>query len=366
MSLISRGREKIYYNINITGYPNPGQFDKEAKFNVALNQALIEDASQYQFLLHKFKIDTESIPLFHVDIQQPQPPVTNNTNFLTNYYLYTSYAGNLYSVPLLFSNPYYPPARVVKTTTTGVYYDNRDSLFAIYHFQSFLDMVNNAIYQLYNIAGISVAVPFFYYNSSLEKVQFFKNTSDTNMIYFSINQHPYIGEAFQTIWYHNFPIPNKVPVFSHVMPSFVLPEDNVTLPAGNFIKITQSYQAMSSWASVNRILFISSKLPIKREFYPVANSNGILNETITSYENLVSMNIICSFLFSITASGDYRTHIVYSSPTIDTADLIEMTSSGAIREIDVEVMWSDKYGNVFPLHLGPNKQVNIRFAFVRK
>ena len=79
----------------------------------------------------------------------------------------------------------------------------------------------------------------------------------------------------------------------------------------------------------------------------------------------MSMNIIFSFLISSTVAGDYRTNIVYSSSTVDTADLIEM-SSGSIRELDIEVMWGDKRGNVFPITLGPNKQINIRLAFIRK
>ena len=65
-------------------------------------------------------------------------------------------------------------------------------------------------------------------------------------------------------------------------------------------------------------------------------------------------------------SGEYRTNIVYSSPTVENADLITMTNSGKLKNIDVDVKWSDKYGNVYPIMLGHNKQVNIRYAFIKK
>ena len=91
-----------------------------------------------------------------------------------------------------------------------------------------------------------------------------------------------------------------------------------------------------------------------------------LNDGLESYENILSMNIICSFLFASTRAGDYRTNLVFSSASVDTADVIEMTNSGAIRELDVEVKWSDKYGNVYPIMLGFNKQVNLRYAFIKK
>ena len=126
--------------------------------------------------------------------------------------------------------------------------------------------------------------------------------------------------------------------------------------------MTQEYHAMSSWASINRILFVSNKLPIRREFYPIVGNNG----ASSAYENLLSMNIICSFLFASTNAGDLGTNLVYSSASVNTADVIEMTNSGAIRDIDVEVKWSDKNGNVYPVRLGVNKQVNIRFAFIKR
>jgi len=86
MSLIPRS--KIYYNINITSNTKDGEFESDAKFSVVLNQALIDDVSQYQFLLQKFKIDSESIPLFHVDLVQPQTPVVLPNPYITNYMVY--------------------------------------------------------------------------------------------------------------------------------------------------------------------------------------------------------------------------------------------------------------------------------------
>ena len=121
----------------------------------------------------------------------------------------------------------------------------------------------------------------------------------------------------------------------------------------------QEYAAMSSWGSINRILFVSNKLPVRREFYPVVNASGVFSESFVSYENLVSMNIICSFVFASTHAGDYRTNLSYATATVDSSDLIDMPSTTPIREIDIEVFWSDKYGNVFPITLGVNKQVNV-------
>ena len=121
---ISRPREKTYYNINIASNPSPGEFESDAKFSVLFQQPLIDDVGKYQLLVEKFKIDSESIPLFHIDILRPQPLVIQNMNFITNYHIYLLFMGNVYTAPILFSAPFSKPARIVDTVTTGVYYDS--------------------------------------------------------------------------------------------------------------------------------------------------------------------------------------------------------------------------------------------------
>ena len=367
-------KEKIYYNVNITGKSTKGSFTSDASFNVFLNQSVLDDVSKYQFLVEKFKIDTESIPLFYVDIQNPQPPVINNTNFITNYTIYCfNNTGALCSVPVLYSNPTNTPARIVKTDPSGnVYYDKQDECFAIYSYDVFISCINDAFNQLFFDAQLTAYQPsFFQYDHTLEKICYYSYSAPPLIpfpmqIYFSMNLHPFIGEAFNSIWYENGVPGIDDDVYSINIESNPLLQNIVSLAGNNYIKMIQEYQAMSSWASINRILFVSQKLPIKREYYPISNTNGITTDSLSSYENLVSMNIICSYLFPSTTPSDYRTNITYSSPTIDNADLIEMTNSGPLRELDIQVLWSDKNGNIFPVQLGYNKQVNIRLCFLRK
>ena len=193
-------KSKFYYNINITSNPKPGEFESDANFSVVLNQALINDAHLYQFLLQKFKIDTESIPLFHVELQQPQPPVVNNTNYITNYIVYVVVGGVKYEVRLLYSRPHMLRARVIKTEGGLVYYDNREFVFAVYSYDFFITMVNDAIRTLYLNSGIADDPPFFAYDHDSEKISFYQ--SDANVVYFSMNLFPYVGEGFNTTWYY--------------------------------------------------------------------------------------------------------------------------------------------------------------------
>jgi len=268
-------REKIYYNINIVSNPMPGEFESTARFNVVLNQALIDDVSQYQFMLQKFKIDSESIPLFYVELLQPQIPVVNNTNFITIYYVYLVYNGDIYSTPLLYSAPWYGPAKITRRNDTvppTVYYDNREELFAIYSYDIFISMINDAITLIYEQAGL-VNPPFFQYNHLTEKIEYNK-VDGPDMLYFSNNLHPYIGEAMNTIWYVVRPPLITTDVFSIQLETDTRLQTINDVGGVEYIKMIQEYKAISSWANINRILFVSHRLPIRREFYPVKIAVG--------------------------------------------------------------------------------------------
>ena len=241
-------------------------------------------------------------------------------------------------------------------------------MFAVYSYSFFITLVNEAIVQFFVAAALPGATPFFAYGPITENINYYTPTTATPTVYFTKNLFPYLGEGFNSTWWYVKPPLITDDVFSLNVESNPLIQETVVILSTSFIKTVQEYKAISSWASINRILFVSNKLPVRREFYPMAGNDGIINNfaNTQAYENLLSMNIICSFLFASTNAGDYRTNLVYSSATVDTADTIELTNSGMIRELDVEVKWSDKYGNVYPVRLSANKQVNIRFAFIQK
>ena len=359
---MSKLHDKFYYNIIIPGNPKDGEFESDAKFETILNQDLLNIASDFKMMVQKFRIDSERIPFFHVDLKQPQPAVTNNTNFITNYVVSAVINGVLYSHNVLWSNPSYIPARIAMTNqnTGDIYYDNRSPCFAVFSYQKFLDSVNYAIMQCFSDASVS-SPPFLKYDTTTEKIKFYTPiVTRLFTVYFSINLFNYVGEGFRYTFHYKKPTLITTDVFTiDVIDSI----DNVTT---DYIIMTQEYKAISSWASINRILFVSNKLPINREFFPVANSNGVISNNASSYSNLVTMNILVSFLVSSTSAGDYRTNITFSSQDVDNSDLVDLVSNGGIREIDIEVFWCDKYGNVFPVRLGRNKEIDLRLVFVRK
>ena len=357
--------EKIYYNVIINGNPREDQYYEPAKFSVLLNQNLIDDASKYVMIVQKFKIDSESIPLFHVQLLQPQPKVVGNIGFVTKYIVYLNYNGVVYQAPLLYNKPYGPTPPIIKTNPDGtVIYDNTNNMFAIYSYDLFLEMVNTAIANVCQQAGIS-PVPFFEYNGLTEKISFFVPSGFTGQLYFSKSLLPFIGEGFRTTYYFYNPPGINAKVFSIDVRQ--LSFNTQTVGSNTYTVVGQEHKAISSWASINRVLFTSSYLPITREFFPVQKNEGILvNNNMKSYQQLANMGIISSFLIDSTNAGDHRTSIIYSNQTLDGSDIIEMRSQVPIKNIDIDVHWCDKFGNIYPLFLADGKQVDVRLAFIRR
>jgi len=199
----------------------------------------------------------------------------------------------------------------------------------------------------------------------VKKIKYYMPDGFNGQLYFSRNLHPFIGEGFSTNYYAINPVGINEKVFSINVRIFTFNEQTIGLTA--YIVMTQEYKAISSWACINRVLFVSNDLPITREFFPVNDTRGLLiNNGTDAYRKMSNIPIITSFLIDSSNAGDYRTAIIYGTTDIDNSEIIEMPTKRPINEIDIEVYWSDKFGNVYPLVLAEGKQIDIRLAFIKK
>ena len=88
-------------------------------------------------MLQKFKIESESIPLFQIDVQQPHSYVIPGNNYFTNYKIFTVVGGITYSIRLEFNRVGYKPVRIVKTHGGNYWYDNRDLIFEVFSYDNY-------------------------------------------------------------------------------------------------------------------------------------------------------------------------------------------------------------------------------------
>jgi len=81
---------------------------------------------------------------------------------------------------------------------------------------------------------------------------------------------------------------------------------------------------------------------------------------------MTALPIISIFYPQTTDAGDFRGKIIYSTDNVDDGDKIDLLGSTPLRNIDIQVLWSDNFNNIYPLKLLPGKQVSMRLCFIRK
>ena len=163
--------DRIHYNINIqhsragagNGLTSP------AIFSESLARPLINNPSEWDVLINKFKIDTFSIPITIVKLREYQP-VRTDGKYLTDYNVQIIHNGYVYSAPCYFKPEHQSldtTPLVVNTREDGqVKYDNTHETFFVYSYQHILDMINDAIEEVYAEAGIVDSSPFFQYSNN--------------------------------------------------------------------------------------------------------------------------------------------------------------------------------------------------------
>ena len=158
--------DRIRYNINIQhdrtavglGVTSP------AVFSEALARPLINNPSEWDVLINKFKIDTFSIPITIVKLQEYQPE-PRHAVYLTDYWVHLDVNGEKFSKQCKFipEESHYPGPTVVNRRADGwVKYDNTHENFFEYSIEHFLEMINTAISDAFSDANLSNPTNFEY------------------------------------------------------------------------------------------------------------------------------------------------------------------------------------------------------------
>lgn len=441
--------DKIYYNITI-GYDESKMVAKERPTSNATTQvdvldAIVDNTSLYDMCISKFRLDTFSIPLVIPELKQPQK--ITDSKIELNYWvkLFTSEKTNegtfkfeekktsyLKLIPKQFNKSYKvkkdkattpanyisitdgyeikkPVVRVDETSDANSlgYIDNLDPFCYIYEAQEFVDSMNGAIMELFadeavdEFDGIHA-----FFNLSGSKLTYYQKISESPfMLVFSGNLYRYFGAPFNTKQYNdeggwticidpesrNF-IHKSIsteclslfcnPNFSGSISSLSDSEASYNV-ANTDVGITQTWNACKS------IMICSNSLPVKGEYVPINENDGLLihenssdvRKVYTKIHNgegdatalgevsnkLPSVKVLETYYPLSSSGGDMRTQIIFTNDSIDTGTKLSMYGTDAqLRKFDICVKWLDIFNNMHDLELFPNSTCDIRLAFVKK
>ena len=181
-----------------------------AVFSESLARPLINNPSEWDVLINKFKIDTFSIPITIVKLREYQP-VRTDGRYLTDYNVQVIHNGYVYTAPCYFKPEHQTPDSnppVVSTREDGqVKYDNTHENFFEYSIEHFLEMINTAIKDAFSDANLSNPTNFEYDPvTQLISVQYPTEFSKQMIsilrktLYFSPNLWEFIGKGFRIDW----------------------------------------------------------------------------------------------------------------------------------------------------------------------
>jgi len=178
----------------------------------------------------------------------------------------------------------------------------------------------------------------------------------------------FVGEGFQT----RFVTSGFIPGINE--PTFTINiinngHNTLSFNSINSIALIQEYTSITSFTSINAIIIRSTKLPVRKENFP-GNSHPYLlydnNRTSESYVNMNAFPIISVYYPTTNKAGDFRSKIIYSTDSIEDGTTMDLIGDSELRDIDVQVFWTDNYNNIYPLSLFPGKQISMRLCFIKK
>jgi hypothetical protein len=128
----------------------------------------------------------------------------------------------------------------------------------------------------------------------------------------------------------------------------------------DYSKIQQEYSTISNWSAISSIMFTSNTMPIvpTQTAHPVIYNQGtkLVNHSLHAQSNIISD--------MATLDLCYKPCLMYS-PGAEYR-YIDMFGNNDLHNIDIQVHWKDRYGNIYPFYLGSGASCSLKILFKLK
>jgi len=358
------GNEHVYYNVVIPYQPN-SNLQTDAEFTENRTQEIIDNPNNYYLSVIRFYIPGQTIPITEFPII-PYPNTDPNKTTLSVILSYNGINSTETSLEYVSGNQFGipPPA----ATPTNPNYPTNNRYYFIYNYQALINTANAAfVAALTNLktmpgtGAIAGAVaPFLTYDPNTQLFTLHANSgfydyTITTPIKIFVNV-PFIS------FFDAFPmLLTNLGLFSPLTPGgftstyqILITNDGINT-VGGIMSLSQEYITTGKINLFKSILMTSNTVPVQTENLTISGGSGINigKPIMTDFEPLVNDTSGQSrAIFQYYPTGPYR--------------LVNLTSSSPLRKFDVKVFWQDRFQNVYPLYIGYNDILTIKFLFVKK
>lgn len=126
-----------------------------------------------------------------------------------------------------------------------------------------------------------------------------------------------------------------------------------------FIQLRQEISTIDAWCPISSIVFTSNQLPIILSQFSSTNTSG--NSTDT---NLIGNRFALVITDLMTNQQGFRPNVIYN-PSAEYRRLT-LTGNMGIRNIDINVFWRSKTGQLLPFRLPSGGSASIKLLFEKK
>ena len=387
--------DQVYFDITVSNFKSTTSQPPVFAFNEQRTMPFISNPQEYYLSILRFTMETGSLPLFIPSIEPNQADVNRTIYSFTLEYtdpltlvVYSSGQQFVQWIPQDLSAPVpLPPSlnvNLVQNNTTGYY--------NCYSYSYWIYLIDLALEAAFAALALAVAggggtmltsyAPFLNWDTTANQAALYADEQgytvdqggvlvDTIRIYCNaptftlFNSFPatYLGYSGITQGKnYQLIIPNigavNLITITPVQPPPIPPAVSITYRA---IVLYQEYSTIANWSPITALVFTSNTLPIQSNQVstPVVFDNA--EEVRFSGNNSNIANILTDM---VSSDGQYRPNMVY----VPSAEyrLITMYGNRPLSNVDLNIFWRTKTGQLIPYKINSGESVTIKLAFLKK
>lgn len=332
-----------------------------AYYKTTFTQSYMEEGYKYNLGVARFRVPISNLPYFIFKVTD-DPLDNTNPNYgvysftLTHTPTNTDYTQHIIFEQMNFNVPVpKSPSQNGGKQVDSIYY-------YIYNVSQWITLMNKALSDAFNALIAIHAVPqteppFIFWLIENNKISFIVQYSYTSgEIDISFNRELKIFfDGFTYVTYPQSPLIKYGTFVISVLPKFMNGFTTFgTLPAlpPAYLELSQNYSTLEKWSTLRAIVFKTSLIPIKYENATVTNDSGILTDDPILTD------------FNVTGYYGNRDDLIFNlqSPM----RLIDITTNGILRDVDISVFWKDKDAILRQLDIVKGEFLTIKLAFIKK
>ncbi len=391
--------DQLYFDITVSNFKSTTTKPPQFYFNESRTLPFVRNPEDYYLSILRFTVETGSLPVFIPSIEPSTNPAAPQTDRdLTIYSFTLEYTdpgtGTTYSSGQKFIN--YIPQRSPNSAqlppppsaTSNGLQNNNTGYYYIYNYQWLISLMNITLETAF--ADLKTAItggggtpivndefaPFFNWDT----------TSNTAVLYADFSVFGTNGSAGANPYkiYMNAPLFALFPTFPVKYLGYqsvvdgknylfeprnngssdldtITPEPATTPLTYRAVKVYQECSTIANLSPITALVFTSNTLPIQSNQVstPLVFNNA--QEVVLGGNNSDFANIITDL---VSDTGQYKPNLVYN-PTSEYR-LITLYGNRPLFNIDLNIFWRNKFGQLIPYEINSGEAVTIKCAFLKK